>query len=207
MFVPLSHQIPNVYDARMVKMQVRVKADKTASLELPSAGYQSVVPATDKDNQVPALCPAAGPSAAALPCLLARSISHPRTRRGLPPPPPCHDLGPGDRLGSLCGAAQLVVTLDLQRPLEATAADLAEVEYSKPSAMVDSTDEVVVELSHQIDPQLRKQGHRVPAKGQSLSKRAQLDAVRATCRRRRPFPSPTFPAIAAASLAGTECRP
>jgi len=111
MFAPLSKQIRNVYDARMVKLQVRVKQDKQTALELPSAGYQKVVAAKDSANE-------------------------------------------------------LVVTVDLLNPRRATSAELADPEYRSPSAMVDSSDEVVVQLSHAVDPQLRKQGHKLPALGE-----------------------------------------
>jgi len=56
-------------------------------------------------------------------------------------------------------AEELHVTIDLQNPRRATSAELADPEYLAPSAMVDSSDEVVVELSHRVDEQMRRQGH------------------------------------------------
>ena len=106
MFAPLSRQITDVYDARMVKLRVRIKEDKQAKLELPSAGYQKVVDA---------------------------------------------------------GNNQLLVTIDLQAPRRATSAELSNAEFRKPSAMVDSSDEVVVELAHRVDAQLAAQGHKLPS--------------------------------------------
>jgi len=111
MFAPLSKQIHNVYDARMVKIQVRVKQDKTAKLDLPSGGYQKVVPAKGVANE-------------------------------------------------------LEVTVDLQAPRRATSTELADPEYLAPSAMVDNSDEVVIQLSHTVDDQLRTSGHKVPRMGE-----------------------------------------
>ena len=63
------------------------------------------------------------------------------------------------------------MTLDLQRPLPATAADLAEEEYLKPSAMVDSSDEVVVELAHSVDDALAREGVVLPRRAGAKPRR------------------------------------
>jgi len=112
MFVPLSRQIPNVYDASRVTLQVRFKEGKAANnqLELPSAGYQKV----------------------------SRLKEDP---------------------------SQLVVKINLQSPRRATSEEMANPEFTAPSAMVDSTDEVVVALAHKVDSQLESMGHTVPAEG------------------------------------------
>ena len=47
----------------------------------------------------------------------------------------------------------------------ATAEELADPEYMNPSAMVDSSDDVVIELAHRVDGPLRKQGVAVPEEG------------------------------------------
>ena len=47
----------------------------------------------------------------------------------------------------------------------ATAEELAGPEYMNPSAMVDSSDDVVIELAHRVDGPLRKQGVAVPEEG------------------------------------------
>lgn len=117
MFVTLSSPIPDVYEARMVQLRVRVKGDKKPeSFTLPSAGYQNVV--------------------------------------------------------QIDSSSDLHVTLDLQAPLLATAEDLANPEYMAPSAMVDSSDEVIISLSHQVDAELRAQGHKLRAK--KLAPQSQL---------------------------------
>lgn len=72
-------------------------------------------------------------------------------------------------------AMHLLVDIDLQNPRRATAEDLAEPEYSAPSAMVDSTDEVVIELSHKVDNELTQQGHNLKAK--TLKPSTQLELV------------------------------
>ena len=121
MFVTMSSPIPDVYEARMVQLAVRVKGDKKPeSFELPSGGFQRVVPIDEDKNQ-------------------------------------------------------LHVTIDLQDPQKATAAELVDPEYRAPSAMVDSSDEVVIELSHQVDAALRKEGFRLPkGKDKDLPPRTQL---------------------------------
>ena len=69
-------------------------------------------------------------------------------------------------------SGKLHVTIDLQRPLRATKEDLADPEYMAPSAMVDSSDEVIIELSHQPDAQLSQEGYKMKAK--KLAAQAQL---------------------------------
>jgi len=64
--------------------------------------------------------------------------------------------------------SQLVVKIDLQAPLKATAEELAEKEYLSPSAMVDSSDEVVIALSHSGDETLRAEGIALPAQGEPV---------------------------------------
>jgi transglutaminase-like putative cysteine protease len=67
------------------------------------------------------------------------------------------------------------VTIDLQAPQMATDAEKADKDYLLPSAMVDSTDEVIIELSHKMDAALMAEGHKVsPPKGKKLTPRAQL---------------------------------
>jgi len=73
--------------------------------------------------------------------------------------------------------AHLKVTVDLKGARRATPEELAEPEYSAPSAMVDSSDEVVIDLAHQIDPALRKAGYTVPPKGSKLPPDVQLEAA------------------------------
>jgi hypothetical protein len=60
-------------------------------------------------------------------------------------------------------ASKLLVSIDLQDPVAATEEELASKEYSAPSAMVDNHDEVVIELSHSIDADLKKAGLKPPA--------------------------------------------
>jgi len=60
-------------------------------------------------------------------------------------------------------AGKLHVTIDLQAPRLATDADLGDPEYLAPSAMVDSSDEVIISLSHQPDAQLIVEGYRARA--------------------------------------------
>ena len=55
--------------------------------------------------------------------------------------------------------SELRVTIDLQNPMRASAADRSDKEFTSPSAMVDSSDEVVIALSHQVDEDLKKAGH------------------------------------------------
>ena len=70
---------------------------------------------------------------------------------------------------------ELHVTLDLQAPARASKEDQNDPEYLQPSAMVDSSDEVVIELSHQVDAELIKQGHKLSAK--KLAPATQLELV------------------------------
>ena len=51
---------------------------------------------------------------------------------------------------------KVFVSIDMQDPVAATEEDLANKEYVSPSAMVDNQDEVVIELAHTIDPQLKR---------------------------------------------------
>jgi len=128
MFVPLSRAIPDVYEARMVKMRVKMKGTKgTNTLSLPAGGFQAVELVDDE-------------------------------------------------------ATHLLVTIDLQAPQRATDAELADSEYMSPSAMVDSSDEVIIELAHKGDADLRRMGYRIPKwrKGQpaaALSPNAKLELV------------------------------
>jgi len=128
MFVPLSRAIPEVYEARMVKLRVKMKNTKgTNTLNLPSGGFQAVELVEDE-------------------------------------------------------ATHVLVTVDLQAPQRATDVELADREYLSPSAMVDSSDEVIIELAHQGDADLRRMGYKIPKrrKGQpaaALSPNAQLELV------------------------------
>jgi len=128
MFVPLSRAIPDVYEARMVKLRVKMKGTKgTNTLSLPAGGFQAVELVDDE-------------------------------------------------------ATHLLVTIDLQAPQRATDAELADSEYMSPSAMVDSSDEVIIELAHKGDADLRRMGYRIPKwrKGQpaaALSPNAKLELV------------------------------
>ena len=90
----MSAPIPDVYEARMLEIAVKIKKDK-GDLELPSGGFQVVTPIDGE-------------------------------------------------------AAKLHVVIDLQAPQEATEAEIADKEYMAPSAMVDNSDEVVIELSHKV---------------------------------------------------------
>ena len=121
MFVPLSAPIPDVYEARRVEFNVRVKGSKGPnSFELPSGGFQKVERVAGKETE-------------------------------------------------------LYVSIDLQRPLRADEAELADKEYLTPSAMVDSSDEAVVALAHQVDAGLTNTGHNLKAK--RLSPATQLELV------------------------------
>jgi len=115
MFVPLPKPIKDVYNARMVRLSVSLKAGKKGSNELflPSAGYQLVTPVNN-------------------------------------------DVG------------RLTVKIDLQAPLAATASELSDNEFTSPSAMVDSSDEVVVALSHSGDETLRREGFAIPPQGEPV---------------------------------------
>jgi len=72
-------------------------------------------------------------------------------------------------------ADHLLVSIDLQNPLLAPEADRAEKEYLAPSAMVDNSDEVVIELSHRVDVEMAAAGHRMKAK--RLATATQLELV------------------------------
>jgi len=74
-------------------------------------------------------------------------------------------------------ATKLIVTIDLQAPVAATEAELANVEFMSPSAMVDNEDVVVIELSHQIDKALKRKGHVVPAHGAPLPAKMQPEVA------------------------------
>lgn len=54
------------------------------------------------------------------------------------------------------------MSVDLRAPLPATPDDLQNEEYTSPSAMVDSSDEVVIALAHQIDASLEASGVKFP---------------------------------------------
>ena len=69
-------------------------------------------------------------------------------------------------------SGKLHVTIDLQSPRRATKQDLADPEYMAPSAMVDSSDDVIIELSHQPDAQLSTEGYKM--KATKLAAQAQL---------------------------------
>jgi len=72
--------------------------------------------------------------------------------------------------------SQLVVKINLQTPRRATSAEIEDTEFMSPSAMVDSTDEVVVQLAHKVDPQLKQAGHTIPAEGR-IAPNAQIELV------------------------------
>ena len=74
-------------------------------------------------------------------------------------------------------ATKLLVTIDLQDPVKATDAELANTEFMSPSAMVDNEDEVVIELSHKIDAALARKGFTVPAHGEPLDDRMQPEVA------------------------------
>jgi len=74
-------------------------------------------------------------------------------------------------------ATKLLVTIDLQDPVKATDAELANTEFMSPSAMVDNEDEVVIELSHKIDASLTRKGFTVPAHGEPLDERMQPEVA------------------------------
>ena len=69
---------------------------------------------------------------------------------------------------------QLHVSIDLRDPLPATAEEIAEPEYRKPSAMVDSSDEAVIELAHRVDAFLIEEGLTLPPRGEPLNPEAQM---------------------------------
>jgi len=69
----------------------------------------------------------------------------------------------------------LQVLIDLQNPGYATEEDLANPEFMKPSAMVDNSDEVVIDLAHTGDDQLRAEGVAVPPRGEPLPKQVETD--------------------------------
>ena len=52
MFVPLSHQIQQVYEASKVELRVKVKGKKPSKFSLPSAGFQTVEPIEGKEDQL-----------------------------------------------------------------------------------------------------------------------------------------------------------
>ena len=56
MFVQLSKPIPDVYEASMVKLQVRMKPDKSSTeLSLPSGGFQKVTRTKGDTSQLTVL--------------------------------------------------------------------------------------------------------------------------------------------------------
>jgi len=69
------------------------------------------------------------------------------------------------KVNKLKDAQKLHVIIDLQAPLEATEQELNDPDYTSPSAMVDSTDEAVIALSHTGDETLRKEGIDIPSEG------------------------------------------
>mmetsp|Transcript_20327 Transcript_20327/g.66294 ORF Transcript_20327/g.66294 Transcript_20327/m.66294 type:complete len:590 (+) Transcript_20327:73-1842(+) len=59
-------------------------------------------------------------------------------------------------------AARLRVWVDLMAPQDATPEELAETDFRSPSAMIDSSDEVIIELSHKADPLCAEDGKPLP---------------------------------------------
>jgi len=74
--------------------------------------------------------------------------------------------------------SQLKVTIDLQRPRAATEEELADQEYTFPSAMVDSSDTVIIELAHRIDARFQRAGYELGGRGNVIEKRLQLQVAR-----------------------------
>jgi len=60
---------------------------------------------------------------------------------------------------------QLLVKINLQTPRRASSAEMADTEFTSPSAMVDSSDDVVITLAHKVDSQLKALGHVIPTTG------------------------------------------
>ena len=162
-FVPLSRAIPEVYEARMVKLRVKMKNTKgTNTLNLPSGGFQAVELVEDE-------------------------------------------------------ATHVLVTVDLQAPQRATDVELADREYLSPSAMVDSSDEVIIELAHQGDADLRRMGYaRAPAahcpslvpRLESLSKPPTLSSSPTSFAIRATLPAlPRHPSPPCTAASATACAP
>ena len=76
------------------------------------------------------------------------------------------------------------VTVDLNGAQRATEAELADPEYMSPSAMVDNSDEVIIELAHKIDPMFARYGYKLGGKGETIEGRLLMDVRRQ--RRRQP---------------------
>lgn len=86
------------------------------------------------------------------------------------------------------------VTIDLANPQEALEEELSDPEYTKPSAMVDNSDDVIVDLAHQIDDGFARAGYKLAGRGETIEARLQMDVSRfAACTR-------TPPSYAAAML-------
>ena len=88
--------------------------------------------------------------------------------------------------------------------------DLAEEEYLKPSAMVDNSDEVVIDLAHKVDADMRRAGHRLPRRvkggapeGQKLPPATQLELVETATAQRT---HASRAALTPASLSGQSQR-
>ena len=78
MFVTLSTPIPQVYDARMVQLRVKVKGDKKPeSFELPSGGFQRVVPLDSDKSQLHVTIDLQAPQKATASWEAGASPSHP----------------------------------------------------------------------------------------------------------------------------------
>mmetsp|Transcript_12188 Transcript_12188/g.30320 ORF Transcript_12188/g.30320 Transcript_12188/m.30320 type:complete len:406 (-) Transcript_12188:386-1603(-) len=76
-------------------------------------------------------------------------------------------------------ASHLKVTIDLQNPQKATAEELVDKDYSSPSAMVDNSDSVVVDLAHQIDSSFARAGYRLGGRGEPIQPAYQMEVAHA----------------------------
>jgi len=71
----------------------------------------------------------------------------------------------------------LKVTIDLFGARRATDEELADPEYMAPSAMVDNSDEIVVDLAHQIDSPLVRAGYKIAPRGEALDDSVLMEAA------------------------------
>jgi len=73
--------------------------------------------------------------------------------------------------------SHLKVTVDLNGAQRAAEGELTDPEYMSPSAMVDNSDEVIIELAHQIDPMFARHGYKLGGKGETIEGRLQMDVA------------------------------
>ena len=121
-------------------LQVKVKGTKgTNAFELPSAGFQRVVPVAGKDTELRVTIDLQNPKRAREP-----RGAHTHTQHAAPDTCALSQHSPMP-LSDRCTAPLLLLLPG------ASEEDRNDKEYLQPSAMVDSSDEVVIALSHQVD--------------------------------------------------------